>query len=210
MMRTYLQKQLHKKIAATYYNSQKKWIWLRTKFGSSSWDLRRGWVQGLNGFIWKATGCRGSLEWPPLCKSSQPALCTSSSQPAASASWSGLLGSISQSVRFLVLWAYKWNEEEEEEEKSSLTQLSSSDGEVSVKDGPLLDALGIGGGLLVDSIDSLLDGSLDGPVFAACNLRHSSGAAAQLPAELHGVWRQLVLWISGVRVHLALWRDKFK
>lgn len=94
--------------------------------------------------------------------------------------------------------------------KPSLTQLSSSDGEVLVKDGPLLDTLGVGGGLLVDGIDSLLDGSLDGPVFAACDLGHPSGAAAQLPAELHGVWRQLVLWISGVRVHLALWRDTFK
>lgn len=49
-----------------------------------------------NSFIWKAMGFRGWWEWPPLCKSSQSALCTSSTQLAASASWSGLLGSISQ------------------------------------------------------------------------------------------------------------------
>lgn len=118
---------------------------------------------------------------------------------------------ISHSVRFLVLNAHKRNEEEEEEEaKPSLTKLSSSDGEVSVKDGPLLDTLGVGGGILVDGIDSLLNGGLDCPVFAADDLGHSSGAAAQLAAELHCVWRQLVLWISGVRVHLTLWKDKFK
>lgn len=101
-------------------------------------------------------------------------------------------------------------EEEAAAAKSSLTQFSSSDGEVFVKDSPLLDTLGVGGGLLVDGIDSLLDGSLDCPVFAACDLGHSSGTASQLAAELHCVWRQLVLWISRVKVHLTLWRDKFK
>lgn len=94
--------------------------------------------------------------------------------------------------------------------KLLLTQLSSSDGEVSVKDGPLLDALGVGGGLLVDGVDSLLDGSLDRPVFATCDLRHSSGAAAHLAAELNCVWRQLVFGVAGVGVDLALWRDPFK
>lgn len=47
---------------------------------------------GKRGFIWKAAGCRGWSEWPPLCKSSRSAPCTSSPQLAASASLSGLWG----------------------------------------------------------------------------------------------------------------------
>lgn len=88
--------------------------------------------------------------------------------------------------------------------KRQLTQLSSGDGEVSVKDGPLLYTLGVGGGIFIDSVDSLLDGSLDCPVFATRDLGHSSGAAAHLAAELHCVWRQLVLGVTGVQVQLAL------
>lgn len=80
--------------------------------------------------------------------------------------------------------------------KFSLTKLSSSDGEVPIKDDPLLDALSIGGGLLIDSVDSLLDGSVDLAIFATCDLRDTCGIAAQFTAELNGFWCQLVLWTA--------------
>lgn len=92
-----------------------------------------------------------------------------------------------------------------------LTQLSSGDGEVPVQDAPLLDALGVGGGRLVDCVDSLLDGGVDGPVFSTRDLGDSRGVAAHLPAELDSVWCELVLGVTGVRVHLTLRRrNKFK
>lgn len=86
----------------------------------------------------------------------------------------------------------------------SLTQLPSADREVSIQNDPLLNALSVGSGLLVDSFDALLDGSVDRRVSSARDLGDARGLAAQLPAQLHGFWRQLVLWIARVWVHLAL------
>lgn len=86
----------------------------------------------------------------------------------------------------------------------SLTQLSSSDGEVPLQHDELLNALGVGRGLLVDPVDPLLDGGVHRSVAAARHLGDACGVAAQLPAELHGGWRQLVLGVAGVAVDLTL------
>lgn len=86
----------------------------------------------------------------------------------------------------------------------ALTQLSTTDGEVPVQDDPLLDALSVGRCLLVDSVDAVLDGGVDRPVPASCDLRDACGVAAEPLAEVHGLRGQLVLWITCVRVHLAL------
>lgn len=86
----------------------------------------------------------------------------------------------------------------------SLTQLSSRDGEVPVQNEPLLDALSVGRGLLVDSVDAVLDGGLNGSVSSSCDFRNTSGAAAQFAAQLYDLRSELVLWGPGLGVHLAL------
>lgn len=87
-----------------------------------------------------------------------------------------------------------------------LTQLSACDGEILIQNGPLLNALGIGGGLLIDSVDSLLNSSVDGPVSAARDVGDSCGVATQPTAELNGIWCQLILWVACLCVNLTLKR----
>lgn len=90
----------------------------------------------------------------------------------------------------------------------TLTQLASADREVPVQNDPLLNALGIGRRLLVDSVDPLLDGGVDGAIPTTRDLRDARGFAAQPPAELHGLWRQLILRVARLCVHLALRDEK--
>lgn len=92
----------------------------------------------------------------------------------------------------------------DKQEKQSPTQLSTRNGEVPLENGPLLDAVGSGGGLAIDPLDPLLDGLVHGLVLGAHDLRHSGGFAAHPLAEGHSWFRQAVRWLRCVCVQHAL------
>lgn len=74
-----------------------------------------------------------------------------------------------------------------------------------LQDGELLDALGVGGGTLVDASDALLDGGVDQAVPAAGDVGDTRAAAAQLTAILERLGGQLVFWGARLGVHLTLY-----
>lgn len=73
-----------------------------------------------------------------------------------------------------------------------------------LQDGELLDALGVGGGSLVDACDALLNGGVHQAVASAGDVRDARATAAQLTAVLQRLWGQLVLWGARLWVHLTL------
>lgn len=85
-----------------------------------------------------------------------------------------------------------------------LTQLSSCDREVPIQNDPLLNTLSVGGCILVDPVNSFLDGGVDRPVSSACDLRDFCGVAAQLPADLDSFCCQLILGFPWLCVYLTL------
>lgn len=85
-----------------------------------------------------------------------------------------------------------------------LTQLSSRNREILIQDSPLLDALGVGCGLLVDAVDALLNSRVNGSVAPAGDLGHACAATAQFTTKLHRLGSQFVFRNPGVTVYLTL------
>lgn len=91
----------------------------------------------------------------------------------------------------------------EKGEVESLTQFSSTDGEVSLQEGELLDLLGVGCGSGVDALNALLNGIKDRRLPVGDDLRHFSGRDAELSAHVQSLGAQLVCGLTAV-VHHAL------
>ena len=84
------------------------------------------------------------------------------------------------------------------------TQLSTWNGEVPLKNGPLLDVVGSCSCIHVDSLDPFFDGLIHGLILLLHNLRYHGGFAAHPLAELHGLFCQIICGLKGVRVQSAL------
>lgn len=67
----------------------------------------------------------------------------------------------------------------------TLTKFSARYGEVSWKDGPLLDSLGIGCRFGIHSVYALLDGFVNGWLFFVNDLWDFAGNYTMLPTKLH-------------------------
>lgn len=83
------------------------------------------------------------------------------------------------------------------------TQFSTGNGEVSLENGPLLDVVGPGCSIHVDSPDPLFDGLVHGLILPY-DLRHCGGSAAHPLAELHSLFSQIISRVRGVWVQSAL------